>query len=190
MKLPFSRNKDKDNVPAEIQEYYQAEKRERTGVAWLIAVVTLLVTVAIALGLFFGGRWIYRTLTDNNDQGDQSTSQGEVQAPGATQPDESTADTPETPGNDGDEAEDDNPASPSETEPDESADNQDPTTPGPGGTTPPPASPTPSTPPVSSPTTGDPLPGTGPGQVLGLFAGSSLAGAALHGLYRSRRPRR
>ncbi len=53
-------------VPAEIQEYYQAERRERAGVAWLLALGTLLATVLLAVGLFFGGRWIYRKVTHKN----------------------------------------------------------------------------------------------------------------------------
>lgn len=64
---PFRRQqKDepaKANVPSEIQEYYQAEQRERMWVAWLLAFVTLVVTVGVVLGLFFGGRAIYRKVT-------------------------------------------------------------------------------------------------------------------------------
>lgn len=57
----FRRKKaDQASVPAELQNYYQAEKRERTGVAWLLAIGTLIITVLIILGLFFGGRWVYR----------------------------------------------------------------------------------------------------------------------------------
>ena len=67
VKLPFSRNKSDDSVPQEVQEYYQAERRERAGVAWLLAIVTLVVTLALAVALFFGGRWVYRALFDNND---------------------------------------------------------------------------------------------------------------------------
>jgi cytoskeletal protein RodZ len=42
--------------------------------AWLLAVGTLLVTFIIAAGLFFGGRWAYRTVFDNNDNKTASNS--------------------------------------------------------------------------------------------------------------------
>ena len=48
-------------VPAEIQEYYNAEQRERVGLAWLIAIISLVVSLAVIFGMFFGGRYIYRT---------------------------------------------------------------------------------------------------------------------------------
>lgn len=49
------------DVPEEIQEeYYQAPRKERAGVAWLLAFGTLIVTVIIAAGVFFAGRWAYR----------------------------------------------------------------------------------------------------------------------------------
>lgn len=47
-------------VPEEIQDYYAAERRGRTGIAWLLALATLLTTLALAAALFFGGRWVYR----------------------------------------------------------------------------------------------------------------------------------
>jgi len=62
----FNRRNNQANVPAEIQEYYQAERRERAGVAWLLAIGTLVVTILLAVGIFFGGRWVYRSITDNN----------------------------------------------------------------------------------------------------------------------------
>jgi cytoskeletal protein RodZ len=76
MKWPFSRKKDVSEVPAEIQEYYQTEKRERTGVAWLLALGTLLLTIGLAAILFFGGRWAYRAIVDN-DNDTQETAQNE-----------------------------------------------------------------------------------------------------------------
>jgi len=59
---PFNRKKNEgtEAVPAEVQEYYQAEKRERMGLAWALAFITLAVAVGVALGLFFGGRALYR----------------------------------------------------------------------------------------------------------------------------------
>lgn len=74
MKL-FNRNNPVD-VPTEIKEYYQSEHRERVGVAWLLAVVTLIVTVGIILGLFFGGRYVYRKLAQHTTPAKVSQSVG------------------------------------------------------------------------------------------------------------------
>lgn len=72
---PFNRKKNGANnskVPKEVKQYYQAEQRERMGLAWLIAFLTLVVTVLVVLGLFLGGRWVYRKAT-NDDKKPQST---------------------------------------------------------------------------------------------------------------------
>jgi hypothetical protein len=67
------------NVPAEVKEYYQAEKRERAGVAWMLAAATFAVVVAVVLGLFFGGRAVIRHFQGNDDNTatNQTTEQGE-----------------------------------------------------------------------------------------------------------------
>lgn len=75
-------NKNKTEVPAEIQEYYQAEKRDRTGIAWLLAFGTLVVTILLAAGIFFAGRWAYRKIAgsdgqNNVSQTDQSQSESQ-----------------------------------------------------------------------------------------------------------------
>ncbi len=71
---PFNRKKKEETeaVPAEVQEYYQAEKRERIGVAWVLALVTLAITVAVVLGLFFGGRAVYRQAHKDKDNTSQT----------------------------------------------------------------------------------------------------------------------
>ncbi len=53
-------------VPEEIQDYYKTERRERAGVAWLLAFGTLIVTVLLAGGIFFGGRWAYRKIAGDD----------------------------------------------------------------------------------------------------------------------------
>jgi cytoskeletal protein RodZ len=92
---PFNRNKsDESTLPEEVQNYYQAEKRERRGVAGLLAVGTLLVTVVLALGLFFGGRALYRAIFDN-DSGTTETAQqddAEQQEADSNSQDEDTSD--------------------------------------------------------------------------------------------------
>lgn len=57
----------KNQTVAELEEYY-ASKQTRTGMAWVMAVVSLFITVLVVTALFFGGRWIYRSFTDNNEQ--------------------------------------------------------------------------------------------------------------------------
>jgi cytoskeletal protein RodZ len=58
---PFNSSQvDQTGMPAEVHQYIQAERREKVGVAWLLAGVTLVVTLVVAVGLFYGGRYGYR----------------------------------------------------------------------------------------------------------------------------------
>lgn len=62
MKL-FSRRKPADNtLPPEIQAYAVAEQRERRGMAWIVGIMSLLVTLLVLAVLFLGGRWVYRKI--------------------------------------------------------------------------------------------------------------------------------
>lgn len=63
----FRRKKNESVMPEEVRDFYASEQRDRKGMAWLLAIVTLIVTFLIAAALFFGGRWVYRTVFDNND---------------------------------------------------------------------------------------------------------------------------
>jgi hypothetical protein len=69
----FNRKKKDSVLPEEVRDYYTSEKHDRKGMAWLLAVATLIVTFLIAAALFFGGRWVYGTVFDNKD--DKTTSQ-------------------------------------------------------------------------------------------------------------------
>lgn len=62
----FKINRKKTVLPTEVDEYYKSEMRTRRGTSILFALLALIVTLAIAAGLFFGGRAIYRALTDDN----------------------------------------------------------------------------------------------------------------------------
>lgn len=63
----FRRNKDvAPAMPPEVEDYYQAEKRDRSGMAWLLGLGTLLVTGLLVIGLFLGGRLVYRKLKRND----------------------------------------------------------------------------------------------------------------------------
>lgn len=60
--------KPTSNLPQEVQDYYESGKRERRGMVWLLGIGTLLLTLLLAAGIFFGGRWIYRMITGSDDQ--------------------------------------------------------------------------------------------------------------------------
>lgn len=53
---------------AEIESYYEQQNRRATstGRAWLMAILAVIFTALIIAGLFFGGRWLYNTLTDED----------------------------------------------------------------------------------------------------------------------------
>ncbi len=65
----FRRKKDNDVLPEEVQDYYRAEERDRTGRAWLFAAGGFVLTVAVVLGLFFAGRWAYQAVFNDRDNG-------------------------------------------------------------------------------------------------------------------------
>lgn len=100
MKWPFKRKKDAAIVPQEIQEYYNTEKRERTSVAWLLALGTLLVTIALAIILFFAGRWLYRTVADRNNKSGNVSEQAVQDEPKQTPATDNKATSPSNNGGD------------------------------------------------------------------------------------------
>lgn len=76
----FRRNRDQSVLPDEVKQYYQTENRQRRGMAVVLALLALLATVAVAAGLFFGGRFIYNAIRDD---GTEETAQpASDQAPG------------------------------------------------------------------------------------------------------------
>ena len=64
----FNRKKADRNVLPEIEKYYDAEKRERAGMAWFLAIVSIAAVALLIIGLFFGGRWVYRKTTQSNEK--------------------------------------------------------------------------------------------------------------------------
>lgn len=56
-----------EELPPEVQEYYESTERDRGGKNWLLGLGTMLLTLLIASGLFFGGRFVYRQFSGNND---------------------------------------------------------------------------------------------------------------------------
>lgn len=71
------RRKEKVILPEEVNQYYQSQRRERVGVAIVLGVVALVITLLIAAALFFGGRFVYRKIT-GNDQKPTTSQEGRV----------------------------------------------------------------------------------------------------------------
>ena len=72
-------------MPPEVQDYYTAERRQRTGVMWLLVIGTIIVTVLLAAVLYFGGRWVYRTAFQKQSKSTTtSIDQGEDKKDGQT----------------------------------------------------------------------------------------------------------
>lgn len=72
----WNRNKDNDRpVLPELQQYYDAERRERSGLAWILALVSVAAVALVVIGAFFGGRAIYRAVKDDDKQGNTVATQ-------------------------------------------------------------------------------------------------------------------
>ena len=77
----------KDEVVEEVPELerYYAERQTSSAWSWLMALVTMILTILIIIGLFFAGRWVYRELI-----ADEKSAQPTVNAPVATSTESST----------------------------------------------------------------------------------------------------
>ena len=93
MKNPF-RRKNKQTI-AEIENYYagQSSGKGRSGMAWLMAIISLLITLIIIALLFFGIRWIYRTLVDDSADQTDTVATGQVSEAEAEQASGSDSDS-------------------------------------------------------------------------------------------------
>lgn len=76
---PFKRKRDLSTeapeMPPELNQYYQAEKRQQNVVTWLLGLATLAVTIAVAFLLFMGGRWVVQKVRNNPNQAPTTTQQ-------------------------------------------------------------------------------------------------------------------
>lgn len=71
----FKRNKQTEVLPEEVEQYYQSKQNEKRSIAWLVGLGTLVATVVIAAGLFYGARYAYRQIKgDDNNTAQQQTS--------------------------------------------------------------------------------------------------------------------
>lgn len=64
----FNRKKKSTIVLPELEKYYEAERRERTGLAWILALVSVAGVALVLIGVFFGGRWTYRHFKSNKPE--------------------------------------------------------------------------------------------------------------------------
>lgn len=82
----------KNQITPEFEEYYMAEKKERAGMAWLLAVITLMVSVVAVIAIFLGGRWTYRKIAHKDSKTTVATTetqpaaQAEDQTPATSAP--------------------------------------------------------------------------------------------------------
>jgi cytoskeletal protein RodZ len=68
----FRKKQSQTEIP-ELQEYYATQGTESTGKAWFVAIASLIVTIAVLVGFFAAGRWIYRTVTNKDDSKPSTT---------------------------------------------------------------------------------------------------------------------
>lgn len=79
-------NRNKNQTISDLENYY-ANRNNRTGMAWLMAFVSLVATIGILAAIFFGGRWVYRSLKSEDRSSELSTTLEEPESqstPGAT----------------------------------------------------------------------------------------------------------
>lgn len=69
----FRRKKAEKPVTKEVEQYIKAEKRERAGLAWLLALVAMAVAALVIIALFFGGRWAYDRIWNDEDSSSTQT---------------------------------------------------------------------------------------------------------------------
>jgi cytoskeletal protein RodZ len=124
MRLFPRRNKgDQDsdtNLPPELKKYYESGRRERTSIAWALALITLFVTILVVFAAFFGGRWVYRKIANRGKSTQVTTTQ-----PTSTSNNSNTTNKPATP-----------PSTNQNTQPTTPGTNQQPSTPTGGTATP------------------------------------------------------
>lgn len=66
--MALFRRKKTDSVLPEVDKYYEGERRDRAGLAWLLALVSVAIVALILVGVFWAGRWTYRQLTKDDNK--------------------------------------------------------------------------------------------------------------------------
>lgn len=62
----FFRRNDNTTI-AELEEYY-ANRKSSSARAWVMSFLSLIITIAVVLLLFFAGRWIWRSVFDSSNE--------------------------------------------------------------------------------------------------------------------------
>ena len=157
----FNRKKPDTPVLPEIERYYDAEKRERAGMAWFLAIVSIACVALLLIGMYFGGRWVYRKAAHTDKTTGVSTTKitgSDIAKPKTNNtPTDTTVTKPPTPA----------PSTPTAVTPQA------------------PAAQTPATTPVA--TTPSTLVNTGPTSTVAIFIASVSGFAFLHNLLARRR---
>jgi len=74
---PFNRNRQDEALPDEVKQFYESGRKQKAGMAWLLALGTLLATVLLAVALFFAGRWVFDKIAGDDQPATPQTTQNE-----------------------------------------------------------------------------------------------------------------
>lgn len=77
---------DKNKQTIEELENYYSNKEQKTGMAWAMAFLSLVLTVVVFSGIFFGGRAIYRAVTKDDSKDTSSIADNSASDNTATNP--------------------------------------------------------------------------------------------------------
>lgn len=71
----FSKNtSNKADTLPEVDEYYHSGEKEHKAIAWLLAFATFFVTLVVFVGIFFGGKWVFKKISTRKDTAKQTQS--------------------------------------------------------------------------------------------------------------------
>lgn len=163
----FRRSKKESTLP-EIDKYYDGERRDRTSLAWLLALISVIIIALIIIGIFLAGRWLYREVTDTNDSNNVAIEETVPSFDGGST-DQSQSVTSDDTRNSQEDDQDQNDQSQADDTQDEE-----------GVVDAPARTETPSTPGATPQTGDDALPGTGPAGLVGTFVGVSTLAGGIH----------
>lgn len=177
----FKRNK-KESILPEVDKYYEGERRDRTGLAWVLALVSVVVVALFIVALFLSGRWVYREIFGDDQEVAVVEETGQQEAPsfdgGST---EEGSEQNNTESN----SDQNQPQANNEGSSPAPENTNTPSTQEEGNVDAPARTETPST---TTPTTGDdPLPSTGPANMIGMFVGVSAIAGGIHYVVSRRR---
>jgi len=89
----LNNKKHNDTTIAELEDYYANQNRNSNARAWVMAILSLLFTIGLVVGLFFAGRWIWSSLFESDSNSASDTTNGIVISNGSTDSDTSDNDS-------------------------------------------------------------------------------------------------